>query len=163
MLMSNLGAGVQACYRGPRLYDTQSTRQMVRQTVAWFKQYRDILESDIIHGASRRANGRDIDWFFHANPRLDHKGMLLVYNPLRHDVTRTIDLDLYYTGLPALGLLRSCLSDPPGSEGSEASGCTRQETNQDQAAYVATDQPVEIPHAPGDVAGSGGRCGKGQS
>ncbi len=97
MLLSNLGMGVQAHYRGPRIYDTHETREMVRSTVNWFKQYRGILESDIIHG--RRADGRDLDWVLHANPKLENKGMLCVYNPLGRDVSKTLRPNLYYTGL----------------------------------------------------------------
>jgi hypothetical protein len=54
-LANNFGAGVQACYRGPRLYDTDATKAVVQKWVAWFKRYRDILESDLIH--VRRADG----------------------------------------------------------------------------------------------------------
>jgi hypothetical protein len=97
MLYSNLALGVQACYRGPRLYDTEATKALVRKWVDWFKQYRDILESDLIHG--RRADGRDIDWMLHVNPALEHKGMLVVFNPLKTDVTKTLKIPLYYTGL----------------------------------------------------------------
>ena len=97
MLLSNLGMGVQAHYRGPRIYDTSETREMVKSVVDWFKQYRDILESDIIHG--RRADGRDLDWVLHANPRLKNKGMLCVYNPLENNVTKTLRVNLHYTGL----------------------------------------------------------------
>ena len=50
----------------------------------------------MVHG--RRADGRDIDWMLHVNPNLDHKGMLVVYNPLDQPVTRTIHPNLYYTG-----------------------------------------------------------------
>lgn len=97
MLSSNFGLGVQAHYRGPRLFDTPRTRERVRFWVDWYKRYRDILDSDLIHG--RRADGQDIDWMLHVNPQLDEKGMLVVYNPLKRDVTRTIDVNLYYTGL----------------------------------------------------------------
>ena len=97
MLLSNFGMGVQAHYRGPRIYDTNETREMVKTCVDWFKQYRDILESDIVHG--RRADGRDLDWVLHVNPRLENKGMLCVHNPLAEDVTKTLRLNLYYTGL----------------------------------------------------------------
>lgn len=97
MLYSNLAMGVQACYRGPRLYDTDRTRKMVKKWVDWFKDYRDILESDVIHG--RRADGRDLDWMLHVNPDLDHKGMLVVFNPLNRMVEKTLHLNLYYTGL----------------------------------------------------------------
>ena len=97
MMLSNLGLGVQAHYRGPRLFDTDETHDMVKSTVEWFKQYRDILESDVVHG--RRADGRDLDWMLHVNPRGEEKGMLLVYNPLPHTVTKTLPINLYYTGL----------------------------------------------------------------
>jgi hypothetical protein len=97
MLESNLGLGVQACYRGPRLFDSARTRELVRSQVEWFRRYRRILESDVIHG--RRADGRDVDWMLHVNPRLDDRGMLVVYNPLEEDAQRTLTVDLYYTGL----------------------------------------------------------------
>lgn len=97
MLFSNLALGVQACYRGPRLYDTDRTRDMVKKWVNWYKQYRDILESDLIHG--RRADGRDLDWMLHVNPALPQKGMLVVFNPLDHPVERSLPVNLYYTGL----------------------------------------------------------------
>jgi len=97
MLTSNLALGVQACYRGPRLYDTDATKALVKKWVDWFKTYRDILESDVIHG--RRADGRDLDWMLHVNPKLNHKGMLVVFNPLNQEVTKTLKVPLYYTGL----------------------------------------------------------------
>lgn len=97
MLTSNLALGVQACYRGPRLYDTDRVRDMVRSRVQWFKRYRAILESDLVHG--RRADGRDLDWMLHVNPQLDDKGMLVVFNPLDQTLEREIEVDLYYTGV----------------------------------------------------------------
>ncbi|MHB1037350.1 MAG: hypothetical protein ACYC35_22485 [Pirellulales bacterium] len=97
MLASNLALGVQACYRGPRLYDTDRTKAMVKRWVDWFKEHRDILESDLIHG--RRADARDLDWMLHANPKLKEKGLLVVFNPLGQAVTRTLRVNVYYTGL----------------------------------------------------------------
>ena len=97
MLASNLGAGVQACYRGPRLYDTEETKELVIEWVNWFKKYRDVLEGDVIH--LRRADGRDIDYWLNVNPAGKEKGMLCVYNPLNDKVTKTITVPLYYTGL----------------------------------------------------------------
>ena len=105
MLQSNLALGAQACYRGPRLFDTDRTRDLVKHWVDWYKKYRDILESDVIHG--RRADGRDIDWMLHVNPRLEHKGMLLVFNPLDEPVERDLRINLYYTGLQEQGTVRS--------------------------------------------------------
>ncbi len=96
MIDSNLGLGVQACYRGPRLFDAEETRRAVAERVAWFKRYRDILESDVVHG--RRADGRHLDWMLHVNPKLEEKGMLVVYNPLDREVVKTIRVDLTYTG-----------------------------------------------------------------
>ncbi len=97
MLESNLALGVQACYRGPRLFDTERTKAMVKSKVDWFKAHRDILESDLIHG--RRADARDLDWMLHVNPKLKAKGMLVVFNPLNEAVTKKLRVNLYYTGL----------------------------------------------------------------
>ena len=104
MIQANLGAGVQACFRGPRLFDTARTRDMLTRNVSWFKKYRDILESDVIHG--RRADGRDLDWMLHVNAQLEHKGMLVVHNPLDRPITKTIRVNLYYTGLTDVAQIR---------------------------------------------------------
>ena len=105
MLTSNLAMGVQACYRGPRLYDTDRTKTLVKKWATWFKKYRDILESDVVHG--RRADGRDLDWVLHVNPALEQKGMLVVFNPLPEDVAKKIRVNLYYTGLTKTAAVRA--------------------------------------------------------
>lgn len=97
LMMQYYGAGVQACYRGPRLYDTEATKQTVIRVIRWYKKYRDILNSDIIH--LRRADGRDWDGFLHLNPHLKQKGLLMLFNPTKEKITRTIRLPLYYAGL----------------------------------------------------------------
>jgi hypothetical protein len=97
MLASNLGAGVQACYRGPRLYDTDETKAAVKKWVDFFKRHREALEGDLIH--LRRADGRDVDYWLKVNPRGKEKGLLAVYNPLEREVSKTLRIPLYYTGL----------------------------------------------------------------
>jgi hypothetical protein len=97
LMMQYYGAGVQACYRGPRLYDNDSTKKIVIGVISWYKKYRAILNSDIIH--LRRADGRDWDGIMHVNPQLKTKALLMLYNPLKEKITRTIKLPLYYTGL----------------------------------------------------------------
>ena len=96
-LAQNFGSGVQACYRGPRLYDTEQTKALVKKWVDFYKEYRDILDSDIIH--VRRPDGRDIDCILHVNPQLKRKGLAMVYNPLDRRVKKQLKLPLYYTGL----------------------------------------------------------------
>ena len=44
-----VGAGVAACYRGYRLYDTNDTKALVTKWVNFYKKYRPILIRDIIH------------------------------------------------------------------------------------------------------------------
>jgi hypothetical protein len=97
LMMQYYGAGVQACYRGPRLYDTEATRETVVKVISWYKKYRDILNSDIVH--LRRADGRDWDGMLHVNSQLKTKGLFMVYNPLKEKITRNIKVPLYYTGL----------------------------------------------------------------
>jgi hypothetical protein len=97
LMMQYYGAGVQACYRGPRLYDTETTRQTVVKVIDWYKKYRQILNSDIIH--LRRADGRDWDGWLHVNPSLKQKGLMMIFNPTQQKITRNIRVPLYYTGL----------------------------------------------------------------
>ncbi len=98
-LMNNLGYGAQACYRGPRLYDSPETEQMVRSCVDWFKRYRDILESDVVH--VRRADGRNLDCIVHVNPSLPIRALAMVYNPTDEPLTQEIEAPMYYAGLKA--------------------------------------------------------------
>jgi hypothetical protein len=102
--LANLfGAGVQACYRGPRLYDSPETRDVVAKWVSFYKAHRAILDSDIMH--VRRPDGRDYDGILHVNPKLEEKGLLMLYNPLGHEIKKKITLNLYYTGLDAEALI----------------------------------------------------------
>ena len=48
-LAQYFGAGVAACYRGWRLYDSERTREVVVRWVSFFKKYRQILTSDVVH------------------------------------------------------------------------------------------------------------------
>ena len=96
-MIQNYGSGVQSCYRGFRLYDTDRTKEAVKEIIAWYKEHRDILNSDIIH--LRRPDGRDWDGIMHVNPALEEKGFAMLYNPTGEEITREITLPLYYTGL----------------------------------------------------------------
>ena len=96
-MMQNYGAGVQACYRGHRLYDTPATKAAVIEVITWYKKYREILNSELLH--LRRADGKDYDGVMHVNPRLKEKAMALLYNPTDKEIVRKIKLPLYYTGL----------------------------------------------------------------
>ena len=96
-LAQNFGSGVQACYRGPRLYDADSTKALVKKWVDFYKKHREILDSDIIH--VRRADGRDFDCMMHVNPGLKERALAMVYNPTDRQVETALRLPLYYTGL----------------------------------------------------------------
>ncbi|MEZ4701655.1 MAG: hypothetical protein R2834_15055 [Rhodothermales bacterium] len=96
--LANLfGNGVMAAYRGPRLYDTDETKAVVKRWVDFYKRYRATLDGDIIH--LRRADGRRWDGLLHVNPEADVKGLAMIYNPTDSELRETIRLPLYYTGL----------------------------------------------------------------
>lgn len=96
-LQNLLGAGVQACFRGPRIYDTQETKTMVKKWVDFYRLHRSILDSALI--PLRRADGRDWDGWMHVNPELGTPALAVVYNPLHEPITRDITIPLYYSGL----------------------------------------------------------------
>lgn len=97
MMVSNLAAGVQACYRGPRLYDTAETQEMVEKQVSWYKKHRNVLEGDLIH--LRRADGRDLDYWLMVNPSGKEKAALVVFNPTHKPIQKALKVPLYYAGL----------------------------------------------------------------
>ena len=95
-----LSAGVQACWRGPRLYDSPETLAVVKKWVKFYKANRRILTGDLIH--LRRADGRDWDGWMMCdaqNPGPE-KAIATFFNPLSREITRTIKLPLHYAGLP---------------------------------------------------------------
>lgn len=108
-LWQNFGAGVQSCYRGPRLFDTEEVKFAVQSVVNWYKNYRSILNSDLVH--LRRADGQDWDGFLHVNPQLQEKGLAMLFNPLGEPIRRKIKLPLYYTGLTESANIRTGRSD----------------------------------------------------
>jgi hypothetical protein len=91
------GSGTQACYRGPRIYDTDETKALVKKWVSFYKQHRQVLDADMIH--LRRPDGRDWDGFVHVNPQGKEKALAFFYNPLDEDIQRTIRVPLHYAGL----------------------------------------------------------------
>jgi len=96
-LVQNFGYGVQACYRGTRLYDSEQTKALVKKWVGWYKKYRAILNSDVVH--LRRPDGRDLDAVLHVNAGLKEKGFALVFNPTDRAIEKKLTLPLYFTGL----------------------------------------------------------------
>lgn len=104
LMFQNYGAGIQACYRGPRLYDTPETKKIVLEIINWYKKYRNILNNDIIH--LRRPDARDWDGIMHVDPKGKEKGLAMFYNPTDQEITRNIQLPLYYTGLSKTASIR---------------------------------------------------------
>ena len=96
-LAQYLGAGVAACYRGYRIYDTNETKAMVTKWVSFYKKYRDIITSDIVR--VRRPDMQSIDSYMHVNPRLRDRGLAMVFNPTTENQTILLTLPLYYTGI----------------------------------------------------------------
>jgi len=96
-----LGAGCGMTYRGDRLYDTKgdASYTMVKERVAWFKKHREILISDVVH--VKRPTGQAIDAFMHVNAKAQGKtkALAMVFNPTSDELTTTISLPLYYSGL----------------------------------------------------------------
>ncbi|WP_316838517.1 LamG-like jellyroll fold domain-containing protein [Pedobacter gandavensis] len=111
-LFQHLASGCQFTVRGNRLYDTPETKAMLKKWLDWFKKYRAILTSDIIHIS--RPTGRDLDAMLHVNPELDEKGMLVVFNPIDKAISKQMKLPLYYTGIKG----KAMLTDQSGEQSS---------------------------------------------
>ena len=99
-LAQYLGAGVAACYRGHRLYDTPAVQAVVAKWVAVYKAHRGIITSDIVH--IRRPNGNTLDAFMHVDPfaaPTGPRGFLMVFNPTLVVRSELLLVPLYYTGM----------------------------------------------------------------
>ncbi len=105
LMMQYYGAGIQACYRGPRLYDTEETKATVIEVIDWYKKYRDILNADIVR--LRRADGRDWDGWMHVDPKGKEKALVMLFNPTSEVMKKQISLPLYYTGLTEAASIRA--------------------------------------------------------
>jgi len=104
LMMQYYGAGIQACYRGPRLYDTEATKNMVIEVIDWYKKYRNILNADIIR--LRRADGKDWDGWMHVDPKGKEKALVMLFNPSNEPMRKEVSLPLYYTGLTETARIR---------------------------------------------------------
>ena len=109
-LAQNFGSGVIACYRGPRLFDTQQTKVVVKKWVDFYKRYRPILDSDLIH--VRRPDGRSIDCALHVNAQIRPCGLAMLYNPTPTAQQIILKLPLYYTGLSKSAKIREKEGEP---------------------------------------------------
>lgn len=110
LMMQYYGAGIQACYRGPRLYDTEETKATVIEVIDWYKKYRDILNADIVR--LRRADGRDWDGWMHVDPKGKEKGLIMLFNPTPEPIKKDISIPLYYTGLDEKASIREQEGSP---------------------------------------------------
>lgn len=104
-LIQYLASGCQLNIRGNRMYDTPGTKAMVQKWLKWFKTYRKILTSEIIHVS--RPTGRDLDCMLHVDPFGEHKGMAIVFNPTVKDIEKELKLPLYYSGLKESVLVKN--------------------------------------------------------
>eukprot|EP00048_Salpingoeca_helianthica_P016197 m.230956 g.230956 ORF g.230956 m.230956 type:complete len:742 (-) comp18202_c0_seq1:20-2245(-) len=101
-LAQYLGAGVAACYRGNILYDTNSTRNVVKKWVSFYRAHRGTLIQPVVH--LRRATMQGWDGWLHVNPfgfgsAGREVGAAMLFNPTDVQIRGTVSLPLYYTGL----------------------------------------------------------------
>ena len=126
VLAQHFGSGVSACWRGYRLWDDDSSKQLVLKWTGMFHKYRDVLTDDIVHLV--RPNGQDIDGYMHVrNPAARQEGSLrtgtvlavaLFFNPIGGPaaLSTTFDLPLSYAGAQP-GQAVSCRQEEDRSTG----------------------------------------------
>lgn len=107
-----LGYGVQACFRGPRLFDSPETKALVVKWTGFYKRHREVLDfGDILH--LRRPDGRDWDGIVHVNPSGKEKALAFLYNPLPVEIERRITIPLRYAGLAGSAKVRFAENEAP--------------------------------------------------
>ena len=103
-LAQYLGAGVAACYRGNRLFDSPAALAVVKKWVGIYKEYRDLIAGGaVIH--VRRPNGQTLDSFMNAMPSGPHRALALVFNPTGAARSEVMTFPLYYAGIAQTALV----------------------------------------------------------
>lgn len=93
-----MGAGIAACYRGNHIFDTEETKELVKDWVSFYKKYRQLVTSDVVR--INRPDMQGIDAFMHVNWKLPvEKGLVLAFNPTPEEKTTILTIPMYYTGI----------------------------------------------------------------
>lgn len=102
-------SGVQPCFRGRRLYDTERTRQTVAKWAGIYKKYRRLLNGYTIHFMPPRidkdkpSRALCLDAILQVNPDAgEDKAFLGVFNQTERDISQTLYVPLYYSSLTEL-------------------------------------------------------------
>jgi hypothetical protein len=102
-LAQYLGLGIAACYRGFRIFDSNETKSMVTKWVSWYKSYRPILISELVH--IQRPDFQGLDAMMHVNYKLQTCGLLMVFNPTSYEISQYLTVPMYYTGITETALV----------------------------------------------------------
>ena len=85
------------------MFDDAASLAAITKWVAFYKQHRAILSSDIIH--VRRPDAQSLDAIMHVNPKLATKGLIVLFNPTSKGLNGTLPIDMYYTGLTEIATI----------------------------------------------------------
>ena len=97
-------SGVGLSLKGSKLFNNNATKASIQKWSFFYKSYRDILSSSVVH--IRRPNMQNIDGLLHVNPTLIDKGLLVLFNPSTSPRSEHITIPLYYTGLTDTAMFR---------------------------------------------------------
>ncbi|MFD2114272.1 LamG-like jellyroll fold domain-containing protein [Paenibacillus yanchengensis] len=102
----NFMSGIAGSFRGPSLYDSDMSKNVMSYWGNYFNTYKEILNGDVVHIAPPRfkagSNNQltdDIDGIIHTSAQSKQKGMVVLYNQTGEKVTKKVTVPLYYTGL----------------------------------------------------------------
>lgn len=90
-LMTYLGYGIGPIPSHEQITSHPERVAFVKAKIAWFKQYRDILESPTVI-----LPDNDV---LHVNRKLVDKGMAVFYNDTDQPISKTVTVPLYFTGI----------------------------------------------------------------
>lgn len=102
-------AGVQPCFRGKELFDTEETKEIVKYWTSLYKRYNKLLNSNTIHFMMPEMDPNNYSRTLGIDAILQEcateekeKGFLMLFNQTDTARTEKITVPLYYTGLTGL-------------------------------------------------------------
>ncbi|MEG1662719.1 MAG: hypothetical protein RR338_01920 [Clostridia bacterium] len=103
-----VASGVMPTLRGKKVYDSLQGKNILAKWIAIYKKYRAVINGITVHFLPPQIDKNNfsrttaLDAILNLCPKGEVRGFLMVFNQTDRDITQTLNVPLYYSGLTAL-------------------------------------------------------------
>ncbi|MEG2413637.1 MAG: hypothetical protein RSB61_03205 [Clostridia bacterium] len=116
-----VASGVMPTLRGKKVYDSEQGKNILAKWIGIYKKYRTVINGITVHFLPPQIDKNNytrttaLDAILNLYPQGEVRGFLTIFNQTDRDITQTLNVPLYYSGLTALD------SPPPPVENTKNS------------------------------------------